>query len=231
MLCLLCLCRKCRRGSNTLANCQFLTGLIAHAQHPVHRMSRDEFREISGWLLNAKRRNREELATRNPNWDFSGLASEVSLAKLLQVGLAPLRLMFDGAPRRTHCGHPNSSLRLRVRNVRIKGSGGCGNDQSAMRSTTPPIPPRPPSRPAMPHSSMQEVGCRRSWRMAVSGHFCSACRATPAFVLALVSPRGSITVSCARVASRCITQARHTRARARAMITWERIARYFKSRR
>jgi hypothetical protein len=50
-------------------------------------MSRDEFREISGWLLNAKRRNREEHVTRNPNWDFSGLASEVSLSDCFKFGL------------------------------------------------------------------------------------------------------------------------------------------------
>mmetsp|Transcript_48204 Transcript_48204/g.114698 ORF Transcript_48204/g.114698 Transcript_48204/m.114698 type:complete len:257 (-) Transcript_48204:172-942(-) len=40
------------------------------------RVSRDEFREISGWLLNAKRRTRSELSGRNPSWDFSGLHSE-----------------------------------------------------------------------------------------------------------------------------------------------------------
>ena len=40
------------------------------------RVSRDEFREISGWLLNAKRRTRSELSGRNPAWDFSGLHSE-----------------------------------------------------------------------------------------------------------------------------------------------------------
>lgn len=42
----------------------------------TRRVCVEEFREINGWLLNAKRRDRMELKNMFPNWDFSFLNSE-----------------------------------------------------------------------------------------------------------------------------------------------------------
>ena len=40
------------------------------------RVCVEDFREINGWLLNAKRRTISELKRRFPSWDFGGLATE-----------------------------------------------------------------------------------------------------------------------------------------------------------
>ncbi len=41
----------------------------------------DNFREISGLLLNARKRSREELESLNPSWDFSNVSSQDDLWK------------------------------------------------------------------------------------------------------------------------------------------------------
>jgi len=45
-------------------------------QHEPSRICINSFREINGWLLNAKRRNKSELENLFPSWDFGFISSE-----------------------------------------------------------------------------------------------------------------------------------------------------------
>lgn len=48
----------------------------SNSHHISNRISYEGFREINGWLLNAKRRPKSELERLFPHWDFADLATD-----------------------------------------------------------------------------------------------------------------------------------------------------------
>lgn len=60
--------------SRALATADLACGSNAH--HVSNRISYEGFREINGWLLNAKRRSKSELEELFPHWDFGDLSTD-----------------------------------------------------------------------------------------------------------------------------------------------------------